>query len=256
MNLMGKHRHKAGYILSAMGRLRPDERPLVLGAPLPDASPAFLRIIIRKWEKALGPYISPRQRAWLEGFGWDGQALYARASRCLARLLAIRATGGAFLDMDGHGAPFFRKGPALSFSHGGEAAFCLLSPGKAGETALDAAPAEPLEASALAFYFGKLHPAFANCTDKNFLLRLWLLHEASLKISDFRNPESQKRLFTSIAEKGLDCGRGAGLSWHFFVFPGRRLCMASAGGARIAARFQWLGAPVQASDGFPEFLQC
>lgn len=222
--------------------------PLVLAAPLPGfAAPCAegrLAALCARWEHSLAPHLSAPQRAHCRRFGEGGGALWARASRLLARLLALRALpGGSVLDMDDKGRPRLAGAPGwhIAFSHSGRAAFCLvLTPAELaghppGEPALDAEAAGALPATARAF----AAPAPTPRAD----FRRWLLAEALFKALGAA-PEHWKNA-AHAAQRGANrpAGgciiRGKQLSWRFVPAPGHELCVALPGGAPFAVGLRW-----------------
>lgn len=223
--------------------------PLVLAAPLPDLAPPMaggrLSRLCARWERILAPRLSPGQITHCRRFYNEGEALKARASRLLARLLALRVLPrGCSLDMDELSRPRVDCAPGwhVAFSHSGRAAFCLvLAPGDTGQL--------PQGHSALdAEAVGNLPP-----TDRGFAapaptpragLRRWLLAEALFKALG-ASPELWK--IAACAAHGAPgrtagCSRmaGAPFSWRFLPAPGHALCVAFPGGEPFSVGLRWL----------------
>ncbi|MBD5416401.1 MAG: hypothetical protein HDR50_01710 [Desulfovibrio sp.] len=223
--------------------------PLLLAAALPDfgaarAAPRLAELCGR-WERDLAPRLAPAQLAHCRRFGQGGSAPRARASRLLARLLALRALpGSATLEMDERGRPRVAGAPGwrVAFSHSGAAAFCLvLTPGEtagrpAGYSAVDAEPADGMPSTDRGFAAPAPTPQAG--------LRRWLLAEALFKALGGA-PESWQAA-ARAAHDGARQGAGyctlagARLSWRFVVAPGHALCVALPGDAPFPVDLRWL----------------
>lgn len=225
--------------------------PLVYASALPDFADApagrRLRRLCARWEQRVAPRLSPAQRAHIRRFHPSGDALFARASRLLARLLAVRALpGGARLDMDAAGRPRVSGAPGweVAFSHSGRAAFCLVLPpeetrGETCGTATAALDAEALSAPppADAVFAGAARSPRAS-------LRRWTLAEALFKALGGR--PALWAAAAAAAHAGV--GRRAGVwlweerrvNWRRISCPGHALCVALPGGAVAPARLRWL----------------
>lgn len=225
--------------------------PLVYASALPDFADApaghRLRRLCARWERRAAPRLSPEQRAHVLRFRPSGDALLARASRLLARLLAARALpGGARLDMDAAGRPRVSGAPGweVAFSHSGRAAFCLVrSPEEtlagAGETATAALDAEALSAPPPA------DRAFAGpARSPRASLRRWTLAEALFKA--FGAPPALWAAAAAAAHAGSGQRAGAWLwagqrvAWRRLSCPGHALCVALPGAAAAPVRLRWL----------------
>ncbi|MBD5647189.1 MAG: hypothetical protein HDQ89_06055 [Desulfovibrio sp.] len=223
--------------------------PIVYATALPTFPPraeeAFLRRLCARWEYAAAPALSPAQRAHCRRFHSGGRALRARASRLLARLLALRALPeGAVLDRDVQGRPLVTGAPGwqLAFTHSGSAAFCLMS---APEETPSASPGSlALDAEA----WGRPAPgdrAFAApAPTPQASLRRWVLAEALYKalgappahwdtVAAAAHAGSTQRL-------GLWQAGGARLCWRFLAAPGHVLCAALPGTAFPRLELRWL----------------
>ena len=223
--------------------------PIVYATALPAFSPpaeeAALRPLCARWERAAAPRLSPAQRAHCRRFHSGGGALRARASRLLARLLALRALPeGAALDMDAQGRPLVTDAPGwqAAFTHSGSAAFCLIcGPGEAwGESPVSMA----LDAEA----WGAPPPgdrAFAAPTPTQAAsLRRWVLAEVLFKALG-----APPACWTAVAvaahagagrRQGIWQADGARLGWRVLAAPGHLLCTALPGAAVPRLRLCWL----------------
>lgn len=229
--------------------------PLIYASALPGfAGPPAqqrLRRLCALWERRAAPRLSPEQLAHLRRFPPSGDALLARASRLLARLLAARALpGGARLGMDAAGRPrvFGAPGWEVAFSHSGRAAFCLVRPpeetrggawGRACGTATVALDAEALSA----------HPpadrAFAGpARSPRASLRRWTLAEALFKALGGRPALWAAAAAAAHAGAGQRAGawqwEGQRLDWRRFSCPGHMLCVALPGVTAAPVRLRWL----------------
>ncbi|MDE5880019.1 MAG: 4'-phosphopantetheinyl transferase superfamily protein [Desulfovibrio sp.] len=212
--------------------------PLVCAAALPrfppDSAEQRLRRLCARWEALLKPRLSPAQLAHCRRFGERGAPLEARASRLLARLLALRALPeGALVDTDAPGRPSVCGAPGwnVAFSHSGRAAFCLiLAPGETQEPS-DAGAAPALDAEAV----GALPPTdrcFSSpSTSPAVALRRWTLAEALFKALGC--PAGQWAAVARAAERGAafraGFWQGPGLAWRFAPTPGHLVCVALPG---------------------------
>ena len=223
--------------------------PLILAAPLPSfAAPtaeARLQRLCASWERALATRLSPAQLAHCRRFGTGGEALNARASRLLVRLLALRVLPQeSMLDRDEHGRPRVSGTPGwqIAFSHSGSAAFCLVLGPR--ETASLPAGHAALDAEAC----GRLPPTDRGFTapapSRRAALRRWVLAEALFKA--LGAPAARWGAVATAAEHagGARSGRwrdGADvLSWHFFAAPGHAGCVALPGSAPFFVGLRWL----------------
>lgn len=223
--------------------------PLILAAPLPvfgaSGADARLSMLCVRWERRLVSRLSPAQMSHCRRFAESGEALQARASRLLARLLALHVLPGfCVLAMDASGRPRVEGAPGwhTAFSHSGRAAFCLvLAPEETagrpeGQPALDAEVA------------GRLPP-----TDRGFAapapsprgaLRRWLLAETLFKAA------GAAPACWNAAARSAHCGAGqaagyariagAQVSWRFLPAPGHALCVALPGGEPFSVGLRWL----------------
>lgn len=230
--------------------------PLVCATALPrfggasDAPPRLQGLCARFETRAQGR-LAPAQLAHCRRFAGQGAALRARASRLLARLLALRMLPPhAGLDMDDAGRPFVTGAPgwAVAFSHSGHAAFCLLAPPRetalypAGSAcaALDAEAREALPPGDRAF------PAPAVSTAP--ALRRWVLAEALYKaLGAAPDRWARAAAFAHAAAGawppgrwGVWHGEGAVLSWRLLPVPGHWLCAAFPGAPAHPVRLRWL----------------
>lgn len=223
--------------------------PVVYATALPTfprpAEEAALRQLCAHWEHAAAPRLSPAQRAHCRRFHPGGGALRARASRLLARLLALRALpAGALLDMDAHGRPLVAGAPGwqAAFTHSGSAAFCLLS--APGETLADSPVPVALDAEA----WGSPAPgdrAFAApAPAQDASLRRWVLAEALYKALGALPARWDAVAATAHAgaaqRQGFWQPDGARLCWRFLAAPGHLLCAAFPGTASPRLRLRWL----------------
>lgn len=228
--------------------------PLLLAAALPDfgaarAAPRLAELCGR-WERYLAPRLAPAQLAHCRRFGQGGSAPRARASRMLARLLALRALpGSATLERDERGRPRVARAPGwrVAFSHSGAAAFCLvLTPGDTvgrpgGEPALDAEPASALPSTDRGFAGPAPTPRAG--------LRRWLLAEALFKALGADPAYWKAAAGAAHAEADHDGARqgagycilaGAPFAWRFVAAPGHALCVALPGDAPFPVDLRWL----------------
>ncbi|MDE7241087.1 hypothetical protein [Desulfovibrio sp.] len=222
--------------------------PLVYATALPSLPLAVeepsLRHLCVAWERAAAPRLSPGQRAHCRRFAPTGDALRARASRLLARLLALRALPeGAVLDLDAQGRPLVAGAPGwgAAFTHSGKAAFCLVC--APGET-----PAASPAQMALDAETGKTPPpadrAFAApAPTQDLRLRRWVLAEALYKA--LGAPPARWTAIAAAAHAGAAQRRGiwrtdgARLCWRFLAAPGHLLCAAFPGEAVWPLRLRW-----------------
>lgn len=225
--------------------------PLVYACALPGFadSPARdrLRCLSARWERRAAPHLSPEQLAHIRRFRPSGDALLARVSRLLARLLAVRALpGSARLDMDAAGRPRVCGAPGweVAFSHSGRAAFCLArSPeetrGSAGAAVTAALDAEALSSPPPAdlVFAGPARSPRAS-------LRRWTLAEALFKALGAR-----PALWTATAaaahtgagqRAGVWLWEGQRLRWLRLPCPGHALCVALPDAAAAPVRLRWL----------------
>lgn len=220
--------------------------PIVYATALPAFSPpaeeAALRQLCSRWERAAAPRLSPAQRAHCRRFHSGGPALRARASRLLARLLALRALpDGTLLDMDAQGRPLVAGAPGwqAAFAHGGSAAFCLLS--APGDMLADSGVRVALDAEA----WGAPAPgdrAFAApAPTQGTSLRRWVLAEALYKA--LGAPPADWDAVAAAAHAGAGQRRGlwqadgARLCWRFLAAPGHLFCAAFPGTAPMTLRW-------------------
>lgn len=223
--------------------------PSVYATALPAFPPAMegavLRALCARWERWTAPRLAPEQRAHCRRFAPQGEALRARASRLLVRLLAFRALPAcATIHRDEAGRPRVDGAPGwqVAFTHSGRAAFCLVcGPGETpplpgAEPALDAEAWDAPPPADRAFGI----PA----SIRGSALRRWLLAEALFKALGAR-----QRLWGAVAgaaeqHRGERAGSlevdGARLGWRFFPAPGHLLCAALPGGAAAPLRLHWL----------------
>lgn len=223
--------------------------PLILAAPLPSfAAPgdqAGVSRLCARWERHLAPRLSPCQLAHCSRFGNDGDALRARASRLLARLLVLRVLPqGSLLDMDERGRPRVTGacGWQIAFSHSGHAAFCLvLQPSETarlpeGRPALDAEATDAPPSTDRGF----LAPA----PTSRAALRRWLLAEALFKGLGAPPEHWKAAAVAAHGGAGRAAGRctlaGAQFTWRFVPAPGHALCVALSGGEPFSAALRWL----------------
>lgn len=221
--------------------------PIVYATALPTfsgpAEEGALRELCAHWERAAAPRLSPAQRAHCRRFRSGGDALRARASRLLARLLALRALpAGAGLDMDAQGRPLAEDAPGwqVAFTHSGSAAFCLIS--APGEVIADSPFRVALDAEA----WGAPAPgdrAFAApAPTQDAALRRWVLAEALYKA--LVAPPGRWAAVAAAAHAGAAQRQGfwqadgARLCWRFLAAPGSLLCAALPGTAPLGLR--WL----------------
>ncbi|WP_165079057.1 MULTISPECIES: hypothetical protein [unclassified Desulfovibrio] len=223
--------------------------PLILSAPLPDCAAtgaeARLTQLCARWERSVAPRLAPAQLAHCRRFGQGGGAPGARASRLLARLLALRALPRrTTLEGDDHGRPRVAGAPGwhIAFSHSGAAAFCLvLKPGEtaqrpAGYGAVDAEPASALPTTDRGF-------AAPAPTPRAGLWR-WLLAEALFKARGAA-PECWKDAACAAHDgaghaAGCCTLAGAPFSWRFLAVPGHAVCVALPGAAPFSVGLRWL----------------
>ncbi|MBD5557491.1 MAG: hypothetical protein HDQ92_02715 [Desulfovibrio sp.] len=212
--------------------------------PLPDEE-AALRQLCARWERADVPRLSPAQRAHYGRFRSGGAALRARASRLLARLLALRALpAGAVLDMDADGRPLVTGAPGwqVAFTHSGNAAFCLIcAPGELqgaspGLPALDAEAWGTHQPGDRAFAAPAPTPAAS--------LRRWVLAEALYKALGATPARWAAVAAAAHAgatqRRGLWQADGVCLCWRFLAAPGHVLCAALPGTAFPRLGLRWL----------------
>ncbi len=225
--------------------------PLIYACALPDFAdfPARqrLRSLCALWERRAAPRLSPEQLAHIRRFRPSGDALLARASRLLARLLAVRALpGGARLGMDAAGRPrvFGAPGWEVAFSHSGRAAFCLARPpeetrGRARATVTAALDAEILSAPPPAD-----RPFAGPARSPRASLRRWLLAEALFKALGGRPALWAVAAAAAHAGAGQRAGvclpEGQRLHWRQLSCPGHALCVALPGAAPAPVRLRWL----------------
>lgn len=215
------------------GSGRPPASPLlVLGVALPQTAEPRLREWCATWERTLTPRLSCAQLEHIRRFRLTGAPLRARASRLLARLLALDALPpGTVLDMDALGRPVSAGAPdwLVAFSHSGLAAFCLVVPARphAGE-APHTAPrgrVPPLVPALDAEAVGPGQMSRAEARD-------WTLFEALLKAAG--SGAGTRRT------PGPDPFR-AGEQWghRFLCLPGHQLCVALPGMRPPRMRLSW-----------------
>lgn len=223
--------------------------PLVLAAALPafagPASEERLARLCGNWERRLAPRLSPGQIAHCRRFSKGGDVTRARASRLLARLLALTALPpDCLLALDALDRPRVTGEPGwqLAFSHSGRAAFCLvLTPWEGarrspGSCALDAEAIGLLLPTDRAFA-GSSHSGSAG-------LRRWTLAEAMYKALGAL-PQRWEAV-AAAAEQGAPHRSGswhagdALLSWRFAAAPGHGLCVALPGKAPFSLTLRWL----------------
>lgn len=233
--------------------------PLVCAIPLPRLTDARddrrrLRRLCALWEARAAARLSPAQLAHCRRFADDGAALLARASRLLARLVALRLLPpGAGLDGDGAGRPVVTGAPGweAAFSHSGRAAFCLLcqpheTAGEASRirAALDAEAPDAIPPGDRAF------AAPAACAAAS--LRRWVLAEALFKARGATPLHWSPAAAFAHGALGTGLPRRAGiwrredpaLSWRLLAVPGHWVCVALPGEAAPRVRVRWL--PLQA----------
>ncbi len=225
--------------------------PLVFASALPGFADAQaghrLRCLCARWERRAAPHLSPGQHAHVRRFPPSGDALLARASRLLARLLAAQALPpGARLDMDAAGRPRVSGAPGweVAFSHSGRAAFCLVRPpqetrGETGGTAA-ALDAEALSAPPPAdlVFAGSARSPRAS-------LRRWTLAEALFKALGARPALWTAAAAAAHAGTGRRAGawlwEGQRVAWRRISCPGHVLCVALPGAAAAPpVRLRWL----------------
>lgn len=227
--------------------------PLVCATPLPAFAAAThagrLRALCERWERQAGPRLSPRALAHCRRFapvaGGAGDALRARASRLIGRLLALRALPeDALLDMDAEGRPLVRGSPGwtAAFTHSGRAAFCLIcAPGEAMPNACGAAAVDA-EARAAPAPTDRAFAAPAPGTDAS--LRRWVLAE-----SMFKALGASPHLWGAVAAAAHEhASERAGaweagderLCWQFLAAPGHILCVTLPGAPARPMRLRWL----------------
>ena len=216
---------------------------LILGAALPDMPPAGLRDLCLRWETALAPWLAPEQMAHIQRFAPDGQALAARVSRLLARLLLLRGLQSQdalhpdlCLERDMAGRPLL-PGWGVSFSHSGRAAFCALERMPGGpcepEARLDAPgrhPGRGLDAEAL----DSPPPAARAFTDRDTkktardALRRWAIKEAVLKTLGLGLSHDPALICSGRygGRTGLLRFHSQNLRWRVLACPGHWLCLA------------------------------
>lgn len=230
--------------------------PLVCAVPLPSLTHARndsrrLGRLCALWEARAATRLSPAQLAHCRRFADNAAGALARASRLLARLVALRLLPpGAGLDMDGTGRPRVTDAPGwdVAFSHSGVAAFVLLSP--PGETpppsggwaraALDAEAPRATAPGDRAFPAAAASPAAG--------LRRWVLTEALFKALGAGGGHWGPA--AGFAHAAVGTGRpqragvwkrdGAVLAWRLCAAPGHWLCVALPGRGRRPARLRWL----------------
>lgn len=216
-----------------------------LPAFAPDTAEARLRRLCARWDGLASPRLSPGQRAHCRRFAPAGAGLAARASRLLARLLALRALPpSAILDMDAEGRPLVRGAPGwqVAFSHSGTAAFCLVcAPGEApprsgGTPALDAEARGTAPPGDRAFD--------APAPTQAASLRRWLLAEALFKALGAAPARWGAVAATAHEHAGERAGTwasgGAHLSWQVLAAPGHFLCVTLPGSEIPPLPLRWL----------------
>ena len=222
--------------------------PLVCATALPAFPPATaekrLSALCARWERNLAPRVSPAQMAHCRRFAQGADALRARASRLLARLLALSALPReATLDMDEAGRPLVTGAPGwrAAFTHSGAAAFCLLCAPGEGAAASPGAPALDAEARGAASATDRAFAAPA--PSPGFSLRRWVLAEALFKARGAEPP-----LWESVAgaahagtprRLGFWQSGDARFCWRFLPAPGHVLCVAFPGEAVPPLPLRW-----------------
>lgn len=212
---------------------RPPASPLlVLGVALPQTAEPSLREWCATWERTLAPRLSCAQLEHIRRFRQTGAPLRARASRLLARLLALGALPpGAVLDMDALGRPVVAGPPdwLVAFSHSGLAAFCLVVPARphSGEAPRSAPPGRvpPLVPALDAEAVGPGQMSRAKARD-------WTLFEALLKAagSGARTRRTPGPGFFRAGQPLRHC---------FLCLPGHQLCVALPGMRPPRMRLSW-----------------
>lgn len=225
--------------------------PLVSASALPGFADApdghRLRCLCARWERRAAPRLSPGQLAHIRRFRPSGDALSARVSRLLARLLAMQALpAGARLGMDAAGRPRVSGAPGweVAFSHSGRAAFCLVRPPEETRATPCGSAAAALDAEAL-WAPPPSDRVFAGpARSPRASLRRWALAEALFKALGAR-----PALWTAAAAAAhAGAGRRAGawlwegnrLHWLRLACPGHALCVALPGAAAVPVRLRWL----------------
>lgn len=222
--------------------------PLVCATALPVYAKASaerrLRQLCSHWERCVAPRLSFLQLAHCRRFYPCGNALGARASRLLARLLALHALPKtASLDMDSVGRPLVCGVPGweVAFSHSGHAAFCLLqspeemTPDWPSKGALDAEPLEGAPPADRGFPGPASSPRAA--------LRRWVLAEALFKALGSR-PACWAAV-AAAAHKGAAQRTGIWrhkswiLSWRLLVVPGHPLCVVLPNAPATPIHLRW-----------------
>lgn len=223
--------------------------PLVRATALPVFAPALrddrLRALCSRWERRAAPGLSPGQREHCSRFAPAGDALMARASRLLARLLALSALPeGAVLDRDAAGRPRVTGAPGweVAFTHSGRAAFCLICAPGEGRSHGPVRPALDTEALATAPPDGP--PFAAPAPGPGFALRRWTLAEALFKA--LGAPPDMWGTVAATAHRHAGARAGAWahgrarLDWRFLPAPGHVLCVALPGAAPQPLRLHWI----------------
>lgn len=223
--------------------------PLVYATALPTFPPpaeeAALRQLCALWEHAAAPRLSPAQRAHCRRFNAGGPALRARASRLLARLLALSALpAGGGLDMDAQGRPLVTGAPGwqAAFTHSGSTAFCLIC--APGEVLADSPVRVALDAEAWATAAPGDRAFAAPARTPQASLRRWVLAEALYKA--LGAPPTRWAAVAAAAHAGaaqrwgLWLTHGACLCWRFLAAPGHLLYAALPGTAAPPLRLRWL----------------
>ena len=210
-----------------------------------DAEEGRLRELCARLERAAAPRLSPGQRVHCRRFAPRGEALRARCSRLMARLLALRALPlGANLDRDAAGRPCAAGAPGwqIAFSHSGCAAFCLVrAPGE-----MPGGASQPIALDAEAW------TAPASC-DRAFAapapargaqLRRWLLAEALFKALGAEPARwghvAAAAQAGAVLRRGTWQAHGARLGWRFLPAPGHLLCVVHPGSAPARTGLRWL----------------